>query len=323
MANSKLVSVVVKAHPSNYTKGRTAKISEICIHHMAGVLSASACGNIFAKQGRGGSSHYGIGVNGEIGLYVDECDTAWTNSNWNSNCKSVTIEVSNSKTGGDWPVSDASLKTLIKLVADISKRNNIALIKGKTLTWHSMYASTDCPGNYLRSKIDYIITEANKLNKIDLQIEDISNKKVVLNKDTSLWNLEFTNYSEVKSVKAFKKGDVLEVSALATHPLGSKYYLTEYSFSNKIHNGFNIVDCDDYVEKVEEPKKDVENVEKDGPTEIEQNKGNTEEKTQDNTNTLENDKNPLEGQINDKENALLWLIDLLVQLVNKIIQKLR
>ena len=302
MANSSLVSVVVKAHESNYTKGRTAKISEITIHHMAGVLSAKECGNIFAKQGRGGSSHYGIGVNGEIGLYVDECNTAWTNSNWNSNCRSVTIEVSNSKTGGDWPVSDASLKTLIKLVADISKRNNIALVKGKTLTWHSMYAQTECPGNYLRSKMDYIIEEANKLNNIDLKIEDIQNKQVVLNKDTSLWNLDFTNYNDVKSVKTFKKGEILEVSALALHPLGSKYYMTEYSFSNKIHNGFNVVDCDDYVEKVEKPveKEPVkeENVE----------------------NNVENDVEVSDGE---KVNALLWFLDELVNLVKTLLNKIK
>lgn len=300
MANSKLVSVVVKAHESNYTKGRTAKITEITIHHMAGVLSATACGNIFKQQGRNGSSHYGIGVNGEIGLYVDESNTAWTNSNWNSNCRSVTIEVSNSKTGGDWLVSDASLKSLIKLVADISKRNNIALVKGKTLTWHSMYAQTECPGNYLRSKMDYIIEEANKLNNIDLKIEDIPNKKVVLNKDTSLWNLDFTNYNEVQSVKTFKKGEILEVSALATHPLGSKYYMTEYSFSNKIHNGFNIVDCDDYVEKVEKP------VEKEPVKE-------------------ENVENNVENNVSQEEkvNALLWFLDELVNLVKNLLKKIK
>ena len=164
MSKSPLTQVTIPADGSNYTKGRSSKITEITIHHMAGVLSAEQCGYIFQRPGRNGSSHYGIGNDGKIGNYVDESDTAWTNSNWPSNCRAITIETSNCSTGGDWPVSDSALRSLIKLVADISKRYGIKLVKGKTLTWHSMYASTTCPGNYLRSKIDYIIDEANKIN---------------------------------------------------------------------------------------------------------------------------------------------------------------
>ena len=125
MSNSKLVNVTVPAYSGNYSVGRSGrKIEAITIHHMAGVMSAEQCGKVFQAKGRNGSSHYGIGNDGRIGLYVDESNTAWTNSNWDSNCKSVTIETSNSSTGGQWPVSDKALNSLIKLVADIAKRNN-------------------------------------------------------------------------------------------------------------------------------------------------------------------------------------------------------
>lgn len=165
MSNSSLVTVKVPAHKNNYTSGRTSKISEITIHHMAGVLTAKQCGLLFAKSDRGGSTHYGVGNDGSIGLYVNECDTAWANSNWESNCRAVTIETSNSLYGGNWPVSDKALNALIKLVADIAKRNGLGkLVKGKNLTWHRMYAATACPGPYLLSKIDYIVSEANKIN---------------------------------------------------------------------------------------------------------------------------------------------------------------
>lgn len=165
MSNSSLATEKYPAHKDNYTDGRSKKISKITIHHMAGVLTAKQCGAIFQKKGRNGSSNYGIGKNGEIAVYVDEKDTSWCDSNWDSNCKSVTIETSNSKKGGNWPVSDKVLKSLIKLVADIGKRNNLGtLVKGKNVTWHSMYANTNCPGAYLLSKMDYIISEANKIN---------------------------------------------------------------------------------------------------------------------------------------------------------------
>lgn len=256
MSKSNLVNVEVPAYSGNYTKGRSGKkIEAITIHHMAAVWSAERCGKEFQKKGRNGSSHYGIGNDGKIGLYVDESNTAWTNSNWDSNCKSVTIETSNSSTGGQWKVGDKALNSLIRLVADIGKRNNLGtLVKGKNVTWHSMYTSTVCPGQYLLSKMDYIIAEANKINNppkpTTLRIENITNKKVKLNKNTSLWDLNFKTYAEAKSVKKFKKGDILEVSAVAYHPIGAKYYLTEYSYSNKINNGFNVVDCDDYVETI-------------------------------------------------------------------------
>lgn len=167
MSNSKLISATYPAYSGNYTKGRNGKkIEMIAIHHMAGVLSAKQCGAIWQKVGRKGSSNYGIGNGGEIGLYVDEVNASWCNNNYDSNCKSVTIEVSNSSTGGNWEVGDKALNSLIELVADIAKRNNLGtLVKGKNVVWHSMYVATTCPGPYLMSKLDYIIDKANRLNK--------------------------------------------------------------------------------------------------------------------------------------------------------------
>lgn len=164
MSKSNLTQIVVPADEGNYTKGRSGRsIEAITIHHMAGRLTAKQCGRIFQAKGRYGSSHYGIGYDGRIGQYVDETDTAWTNSNWDSNCKSVTIETSDND--NSWYINDTTLNSLIKLVADIAKRNNLGtLVPGKNLTWHSMFTSTTCPGDYLRSKMQYIADEANKIN---------------------------------------------------------------------------------------------------------------------------------------------------------------
>lgn len=166
MIKSPLATETYPAYDGNFTYGRDGRrIEAITIHHMAGVLTAKQCGEIFQTPGRYGSSHYGIGKNGEIACYVGEENTAWTNSNWDSNCKSVTIETSDAEYGGNWYVSDNVLHQLIRLVADIAKRNNLGtLVRGKNLTWHSMFADTSCPGPYLLSKIDYIIAEANKIN---------------------------------------------------------------------------------------------------------------------------------------------------------------
>lgn len=164
MSKSSLTQIVVPADMGNYTKGRDGRsIEAITIHHMAGRLTAKQCGRIFQAKGRYGSSHYGVGYDGSIANYVDEEDTAWTNSNWDSNCKSVTIETSDND--NSWYVNDITLNALIKLVADIAKRRNLGkLVPGKNLTWHSMFTNTTCPGDYLRSKMQYIADEANKIN---------------------------------------------------------------------------------------------------------------------------------------------------------------
>lgn len=258
MSKSSLVSITIPASTNNYSKGRSGrKIEMITIHHMAGVLSAKRCGELFQNPNRKASSNYGIGYDGKIGLYVDEENTSWANSNWDANCKSVTIETSNDKTGGDWHVGDITLNNLIKLVADIAKRNNLGkLVKGKNLTWHQMYAKTACPGPYLLSKLDYIVDEANKINEqvepvTDLKIEKIDKKKIKLNKDTSLWNFDFAEWKDAKAVKNYEKGTVIEdIVAVVTNALGGKYYMTEYSYNNNIHNGFNIVDCEEVIENI-------------------------------------------------------------------------
>lgn len=164
MARSSLATVTIQANGSNYTAGRSAKISQITIHHMAGILSVEQCGNVFARAGRGASAHYGVGGDGRIASYVDESDTAWSDANWASNCRTVSIETANSSTGGNWPVSDAAFDSLCKLVADVAKRNGLGtLVKGQNLCWHSMFSATTCPGDYLRGKMDELARRANEL----------------------------------------------------------------------------------------------------------------------------------------------------------------
>ncbi|HIS12701.1 MAG TPA: N-acetylmuramoyl-L-alanine amidase [Candidatus Onthocola stercoravium] len=164
MSNSSLVNVTVWCAEGNYTHGRSGRnIEMVALHHMAGVLSAEECGRIFQQAGRGASANYGIGKDGEVGLYVDEYNTAWANANWDSNCKSVSIELSNSSASGNYPVSDVVLNKAIDLIADIFKRNNLGkCVKGQNLVWHSMYSNTYCPGDYIRGKLDYIVDKVNE-----------------------------------------------------------------------------------------------------------------------------------------------------------------
>ena len=144
-------------------KHRVETISEITIHHCARFLTIDTYA-LWQREGRKGSSHYGVSET-SIGQYVHEDDVAWTNGNWEANCRAVTIETSNSGGAPEWPVSDTTFQTLVTLVADIARRNGLGkLVRGKNLTWHSMYAATACPGPYLSGKLQELVDKANTIN---------------------------------------------------------------------------------------------------------------------------------------------------------------
>lgn len=165
MSNSSLVSYT-RISP-NRTSPRRNKISKITIHHMAGNLTIEECGAEFAPVTRQGSSNYGIGSDGRIGMYVEEKDRAWTSGSASNDNMAVTIEVANDVIGGNWHVSDKALASLIDLCTDICKRNGIESLNftgdaNGNLTMHKYFQATLCPGAYLESKFPYIANEVNK-----------------------------------------------------------------------------------------------------------------------------------------------------------------
>lgn len=164
MSNSGLVDYV-KISP-NSTNPRSKKIDSVVIHHMAGNLSVESCGNVFASSSRQASSNYGIGSDGRVGLYVDEANRSWCSSNREVDQKSVTIEVANCETGGEWPVSDKAYAKLIDLCVDICKRNGISKLnftgdRSGNLLMHKYYAATQCPGPYLEKRFPDIAAKVN------------------------------------------------------------------------------------------------------------------------------------------------------------------
>lgn len=182
MSNSKLISYT-KISP-NKTSPRNHKIDTITIHCMAGNLSVESCGNLFSFTSSGASSNYGIGTDGRIGLYVDEKDRSWCSSNKANDNRAVTIEVANdggANTG--WHVSDKAMASLIELITDICKRNDIKELKWKAdkkligqidkqnMTVHRWFKAKACPGDYLYNKHSYIAEQVN--NK--LGVNDIAN----------------------------------------------------------------------------------------------------------------------------------------------------
>lgn len=200
---SSLTNKTVLAHSSNYTKGRLGqKVCKITPHHMAGKLTGEQCAKLFQNSSRNASANYCIGYKGDIVCNVEEENRAWTSSSKWNDCRAITIEVSNSKASGNYPISSASWKSLVKLCVDICKRYNFKLTydgtKNGSLTRHNMYANTSCPGKYLQSKFPELVTEVNK------QLESTVGQTKTLKQNCTLYskkNLTGTKYNYLKNTK--------------------------------------------------------------------------------------------------------------------------
>lgn len=172
MSNSPLVSYT-KISP-NKSSPRNHKIDTVTIHCVVGQCSVETLGNVFAPTSRQASSNYGVGVDGRIGMYVEEKDRSWCSSNATNDNRAITIEVA-SDTKEPYAVNAKAYAALIDLLVDICKRNGIKELvwstnkadrvnhkNGCNMTVHRDYANKSCPGTYLYERHAQIASEVNK-----------------------------------------------------------------------------------------------------------------------------------------------------------------
>lgn len=205
--NSPLVSYT-KLSP-NHSGQRNHAIDTITIHCVVGQCSVETLGNIFYPSSRQASSNYGVGVDGRIGMYVEEKNRSWCTSSASNDHRAITIEVA-SDTTEPYAVRDNVFAALLDLVTDICKRNGIKKLvwstnksdrvnhkNGCNMTVHRDYANKSCPGKYLYDRHGEIATEVNK-------------------------RLGATSSETTTNTSAIKKGDVVTIAEGATYYDGVK-----------------------------------------------------------------------------------------------------
>lgn len=164
--NSPLIDYVYLSPNADFPRGET--VSRLTIHHMADDLGLEELGAAFAQRDRRTSANYAIDSGGEVALYVEEANRAWTSSSRENDDRAVTIEVANDEIGGDWHVSTQAYETLLELCTDICRRNGIEELRytrgtDGNLTLHKMFNSeTECPGPYLESRMWEIAEEVTR-----------------------------------------------------------------------------------------------------------------------------------------------------------------
>ena len=147
---------------------RTAPISKVTVHHMAGDLSVEQCGSIFKSASRQASSNYGVGSDGRIGCYLEEEYHPWTSSSYWNDDRAITLEVADYNLG-DWSPSRAAYQSTVLLCADICQRYGIyPTYTGDTdgtFTEHRMYAATSCPGDWWHAKMPDFVNDVRNAMK--------------------------------------------------------------------------------------------------------------------------------------------------------------
>lgn len=164
--NSSLVSYT-KLSP-NHSGQRTHSIDRITPHCVVGQCSVETLGNIFLPTSKQASCNYGIGVDGRVGMYVEEKNRSWCSSSAANDQRAITIECA-SDNSEPYAFKDVVYKRLIELCTDICKRNGKTKLlwlgdKTKTLNYtpksdemvltvHRWFANKSCPGNWMYARM--------------------------------------------------------------------------------------------------------------------------------------------------------------------------
>lgn len=164
--NSPLVSYT-KLSP-NHSGQRTHSIDRITPHCVVGQCSVETLGNIFLPTSKQASCNYGIGVDGRVGMYVEEKNRSWCSSSNANDQRAITIECASDNTH-PYAFKDVVYQKLITLCVDICKRNGKNKLlwfgdKDKTLNYtpasnemvltvHRWFANKSCPGDWMYARM--------------------------------------------------------------------------------------------------------------------------------------------------------------------------
>ncbi len=206
MSNSSLVTYTLLS--PNRTHPRSHAIDTITIHCVVGQWTAETGCRYFAQSKVNAAPNYFVGKDGSIGLCVDEGDRSWCTGGTltpngmtgkQNDHRAVTIEVA-SDTAHPYAVTDAAYAALIRLVADIARRNGMGRLKWKAdqsvvgkpeeqnMTAHRWFANKACPGEYLYTRMGDIAQKANDINdpvKEETTVSEKESKETAVTRSVS------------------------------------------------------------------------------------------------------------------------------------------
>lgn len=153
--------------PNHYNGRDGYHVDHITLHIMVGYLTSAD--NYFQSPSSSASAHYGIGGDGTIHQYVSEADGSWSDANYASNNRTISIEHEGGMEG--IPCTQACMDASAALCADIAQRY------GWKHLWHdglngNIWLHREVPGTNHAGcpdlapnglDVNYVINKANEI----------------------------------------------------------------------------------------------------------------------------------------------------------------
>lgn len=244
-----------------------SQIDGFIIHHVAGT---NGFGYVANANSRDSHPTYHLDNAGTLrGIVHPDRRPYSTGHGVDQRC--VTIEIDNSSVGGEWPISDAAMNTLIELIAWQARaagKTHAALnVRGQEQSeffvgWHQQYVATACPGPYIINRLGWIIEQVNlKLNPPPAPPPPpvVPPVPTWYEFEPEREMLVVAPVDVIDIVTGIKKGETLQpgtrviISSDATTGDGVRYFRSKYSESRAFNWGMDARAFVELVAAVEEP----------------------------------------------------------------------
>jgi hypothetical protein len=143
---------------TGHVNHQSYKKTMVTLHHNAAVMSHEQV--LATWQNREASAHFDVDRSGAVAQYVKVDEYAWACGNTIGNQTSISIEMSNSSTGGNWPVSETTWKSAARLAGWLFAHVINTRPNSTNLVPHHHWYSTACAGPYMDSVFPAVIAAA-------------------------------------------------------------------------------------------------------------------------------------------------------------------
>ena len=156
------LTTTVRAPNGKWSSRKGTKITRLNVHHWAGKVGGDT--RLIESSDRV-SANYLILSDGSLIGSVSESFRAWTSGSFAADAPAITVEIQNSTLGPDWCISDAAMRTLELLAADVAKRYGWSGIARAQVRGHREFAATSCPGPYVYPRLSFIASNAEAIRR--------------------------------------------------------------------------------------------------------------------------------------------------------------
>lgn len=147
-----MVAALNKTGHVTHTKHRKTKVT---LHHNGGRLSHDGVLNVWKT--RPASAHLNVDGQATVAQFVELNEYAWSTGSTKGNQESISIEMANSATGGNWPVAIATWKEAARLAGWVFAVVIGARPTRDNLVVHKHWKATVCAGPYIDSVMPQIL----------------------------------------------------------------------------------------------------------------------------------------------------------------------